>query len=323
MCSTPLNSRGFQGGRLLGALVLATTMIAISACQTTEGLDPASKAEEAQRERRAFILSSDFFKAAESALSDRRIEEAKARFRQIIAVDPDHAGAKLGLAEAFLASGDPSKAAALFRDLTAISSIRHKALQGEGLALIRLNRVGPAREKLESAVAANGDLWRAWNGLGQIYDRRNQFIKAETCYGRALTLTDRKALVRNNLGYSYILQGRYRDAEKQFIMALDEDITLTLAMDNLRLSLAWQGRYVDAMAGVTVADRPRMMNNIGYVAMLRGEYGRAEAYFTRAMAASASFYRVASRNLDTLRTLTAKRNQEAEVLPAIDRRRKR
>lgn len=349
MRSTPLYSNGFQSRRRRNALVLSIAMIAISACQTTAGVDAARKAKETQLERRALILSPNFLMAAGSALSERRLEEAKMRFGQIVAANPNHAKAKLGIAEVFLASGESSKAAALFRDLTAISSIRAEALQGEGLALIRLNKIESAAEKLESAVtdndkhwkawkglglnnslrrAWNGSgktdkLWRAWNGLGQIYDRRGQFKKAESSYTRALVLTDRKALVRNNLGYSYILHGRYKDAEKQFMMALDLDSTLSVAMENLRLALAWQGRYLDAMAGVAHADRARMMNNIGYIAMLRGEYQRAEAYFSRAMAVSASFYGVASRNLVTLRTLASNRNQRVQAAPLTKTSRRR
>ena len=44
------------------------------------------------------------------------------------------------------------------------------------------------------------------------------------------------------------------------------------------------------------------MNNVGYVAMLREDYGRARAYLTRAMEVSPSFYDVAWKNLESLKT---------------------
>lgn len=295
------------------AVVLLLSGLALSACQTTSGLDAQTRATEAKQQRRALILSPRFMAAAQAALSERRFDEAKQRFGQIIAADPKQARAKLGLAEAFLASGESGKAVALFHDLGAIASIRPLALEGEGLALMRQDRIGAARERLTAAVSADGRLWRAWNALGQIHDRQGRYVEAESAYMRALTLTDDQAFIRNNLGFSYMLQGRYPEAERQLLKALAADGSLAVAKENLRLALAWQGRYVDAMAGVRFADRARILNNIGYIAMLRGEYGRAEAYYTRAMVGSAQFYRVAARNLEALHELTARPEQTART----------
>jgi Flp pilus assembly protein TadD len=42
------------------------------------------------------------------------------------------------------------------------------------------------------------------------------------------------------------------------------------------------------------------LNNVGYVALLRGELKRAEAYFLRAIESSPSFYQPAAENLRLL-----------------------
>jgi Flp pilus assembly protein TadD len=101
---------------------------------------------------------------------------------------------------------------------------------------------------------------------------------------------------------SFMLQGRYAEAEAAFERALAIDPGLLPAKSNLRLSLAWQGRYNEALEGLAPETAGEALNNVGYVAMLRGDYEAAERYLSQAMEVSATYNEAAARNLELLKS---------------------
>ena len=76
------------------------------------------------------------------------------------------------------------------------------------------------------------------------------------------------------------------------------------------MALAWQGKYVEALTGIRKDEMPVMLNNVGYIAMKRGDYEFAEAYLSQAMQMSPSYYAKAAENLEYLRQL--KRAEKAK-----------
>lgn len=298
--------------RRLSGLLIALVLPAVAACQTA----PTDLESSAQANPKVVEVPAGAVEEAEATLAAGRYEQAGRHFLRILAVDPQNVRAKLGVAEVFLATGEPDKAAATFRDVGQLEEVRAQALQGEGIALLAAGHLTEARERLEEAVASDPSLWRAWNALGQIYDSERQWADSRRSYDRALELKPGSAMVLNNRGFSLLLQGEYEQATADFMKALELDLGLATARANLRLALAWQGRYAEAVAGVERIDLPRTLNNIGYVAFLRGDYERAEAYLTRAMEASPSFFEVARKNLETLESF--RYNREPSTPPALE-----
>ncbi len=96
------------------------------------------------------------------------------------------------------------------------------------------------------------------------------------------------------------MQRRLEEAVADFNSALRMDAEFEVARENLRLALAWQGKYVRAMAGASNRDMARILNNIGFIALMRGDYGNAESYLLRAMEADPSYNETAARNLSYL-----------------------
>lgn len=283
-------------------LVLAALLTLVAACQTMpkEVTPPARPAVSAEEISAALAQ-------AQATLSARRYKLAQRQFLRILAEDPQNLEAKMGLAEVFLAIGEPSKAAGMFRDLGGVDALRAEALQGEGIALLAGGHRIEARERLEEAAAAGPDLWRAWNALGRVYDYDQRWEDSRQCYDKALELKPDSAILHNNKGVSLLLQGKYEEASRQLMKALELGPHLATARANLRLALAWQGRYVEATGGLERGETPRVLNNIGYVALLRGDYERAEALLTRAMEASPSYFDLAARNLDTVKAMKAEK----------------
>lgn len=113
------------------------------------------------------------------------------------------------------------------------------------------------------------------------------------------------SIVHNNLGMSYMLQRRFSEAVTEFRTAVKLEPGLEPLRANLRIALASQGNYVEALAGVPKRGLPDALNDVGYVAMMRGDYDNASAYFLRAMEISPTYHAMAARNLESLESLKA------------------
>lgn len=280
--------------RLLAILLLA----ALTGCAAPADTRPAGMTDASHRK-----VTPEMLRAGEVALEEGRYADATVHYRQIASIDPDSKAALYGMAEVQLAMGDAGRARDLYDRLADDAAYGARALQGRGLALLMLGQRRAALDSMNQAVAADRSLWRAWNGLGQIYDAERAWEKSGESYRNALAVVPDSGVVHNNMGFSLMLQGQTDDAARLFLTALRQQPDLAAARSNLRLALAWQGRYVEALAGVGTAQLPTVLNNLGFVAMMRGELDVAEAYFTRAIEASPSYYHLAANNLLRLKAM--------------------
>lgn len=242
---------------------------------------------------------------AQAALDREAYEHAVSLFQQALRQAPEHGRARLGLAESYLGLGAYEDALRAFRTAGGDPDVGVRALQGKGIALLLLGRDAQAQEALLAAVEQDPGLWRAWNALANAYDGRRQWDKAEAAYRDAMAAApeDKHALIQSNWGMSLLTQGRYDEAMSRFNTALEHDAGLRTARTNLRLALAFQGRYAEAMSGVDSSHRAGALNNMGFVAMMRGDHERARSYFLRALESSPKFHETASKNLQLLASL--------------------
>ena len=189
-------------------------------------------------------------------------------------------------------------------------ALQAKALQGQGIVLLRQGEREKARNRLEKAIEKDAGLWRSWNALGRLDDAEKDHAAARKAYRRAIALNPKAAFLHNNLGFSLLASGEPAYAETSLNRALELDPDLAVALTNLRLALAFQGRYGPALAGVQEDQRATVMNNVGYAALLRGDHGQARTLFLDAMAANPGFFGEAKRNLAFLETLEVDPTQQ-------------
>ena len=241
--------------------------------------------------------------AAQASFDNGKYEEAKRRTSRIIGLAPDSYDSRLLLGETLLKLRQPEQAISQFTSGVASEPHRARALQGIGLSLLRLGDEKGALENLQKAVGLDSSLWRAYNALGLVHDKKQDWQFAELNYRRAAAVAEKPESVLNNLGMSYMLQKRYPESAIAFRQALERDPHLATAKSNLRLALASQGKYIEALAGVPQEKLPDVLNDVGYLAMMRGDYDNAEAYLSRAMAISPSYHVTAASNLQSLETL--------------------
>jgi Flp pilus assembly protein TadD len=238
-------------------------------------------------------------------VEDHRFAEAEAILKPLLEVKPD-AEIKLALGECALGLGRVEDAEPIFASLANDSTLRAKAMQGLGITHLRHGDAQGATPALEQATVADPSLWRAWNALGQAYDLQHQWDASQHAYESALRSAPDAAIIRNNMGMSFLAQERYADALKAFEAARLDNPTLEVIETNRQLALALQQRFPEATFATKPEDKARLLNNAGYVALMKGDYDHAEQLFVEAAETSPTYYVPAHENMEFLQQLRAK-----------------
>lgn len=147
------------------------------------------------------------------------------------------------------------------------------------------------------------------NYLGVISDLQGDYAAASDYYQKALSLQPNNAMFNNNYGYSRLMLGDFTAAEHWFSQALGQNPDQTDRItNNLAIAFARQRQYEKAITLLSATgDDPSVLNNIGYVALLNGDYRSAIAYLERAIELSPSYYARAAANLELAKKSLDKR----------------
>jgi len=279
-------------------LIAVLFLSVLAGCATSSGPQP-------RLEAGASVSSAEMatsLAAADATRDDGNFSEALQIYQQVMVDAPGEPRAQFGMAECLLALGKAAQAKPIFSGLKSNAALHATALQGEGLALLALGQNEPAGIALQQASAADPSLWRSWNALGKLADLRHQPEDAAKFYTKASELNPQSAAVVNNAGYSKLISGNAPQAVELLRRALTLDPRSETIQNNLRLAIAADGRYDDALKSTSRDQLPVALNNVGYVAMQRGDLTAAEGYFARAMETSPSYAAVAAKNLEQLKS---------------------
>ena len=286
-----------MGMHRLGAILLLT---ALTACGGVLERETKPAAAVAKPTDTASLLA-----AADATRNDGRLAEAIAIYQQILVADSGSVEAQYGIAECLLGTGRAGDAKPIFEGLEGKEKFRALALQGAGIADLALDKREEAATALQDAVAADPNLWRAYNGLALIADQKRQPNVALELYHKALTLNPNSPVLLNNLGYSRLLAGKPDEAIANFRKALGLDARSETIQNNLRLAIAAKGDYAGATRNVSRENQAIVLNNVGFVAMRRGDLAEAESLFSRAMEAEPHYDDTIAKNLAQLNALKA------------------
>jgi Flp pilus assembly protein TadD len=287
-------------------IFLAGALLALNACSSFgPGLDDDAANEGVNPVRQA-LASSVSVEDADAAIARKDYDAAYGILRQYLIINPSDDAAKISLARTYLGRHEGLNAQTALNSLTDEAKEEPRVHMLLGLALLVEGKRVEATEQLELALAEDATLWQSANGLALIHDFDQKWDEAEAKYRYALEIKNDSAVVHNNLGYSYLLQGRVDEAVTAFSESLVYEPQLAVARSNLRLALAAKGRYTDAIAGTERAKLPQVLNNIGYVAMLSGDFESADIFLNRAIDESPVYYDTAEENLERLQTLVDK-----------------
>lgn len=291
-------------------LACAVVLIALSGCAGSRPPEVNEAALHSAAQSQETTLA-----AAEADLAARRYQLAFQRLARLDKATMETARARHGMAETLLGLDRPREALTRFEALQADPTYQTRALQGMGLAHLAIGDAEQAAAELDRAVAADASLWRAWAGLGRALDQRKDWVAAAAAYDRGLEASPGSPVILNNRGVSLLLQHRYAEAATAFETAIAQDPTLETARANLRIALAWQGHYDEALVGLQPEERANSLNNVGFVAMLRGDHRAAQRYFAQAMEVSPTYHQGAAANLETLKLLATSKAHVAPQTP--------
>ncbi|NBC97288.1 MAG: tetratricopeptide repeat protein [Deinococcus-Thermus bacterium] len=280
------------------ALAVLALCVWVTACATGPEAPPdvAVQAPPVERDIESFA------KAVESG----RYASAVAGLRRVVQAHPDHTDAKILLARAYLGQGDVAPARQLFEEAARAAtspSQRSAALNGTGTVHLYDGELAAAERAFRGAVEVDERDAEAWNGLAQSLNRQGRGDAAERAIRRAVRLEPDWQAAHNNLGMILLDAGELAAAERAFADAHALAPDSAVVANNLRLAIALQGRYDEALAGVAEAGEPDAFNNIGYAALVRGDYAAADRYLRRAVETSPMYHREAHDNLRFLRGL--------------------
>jgi len=238
--------------------------------------------------------------AAEAyAAGDR--ETALVMFVEAASLDPQDSHSLYAIGAIHENRGNQELAVRAYRRAVEVNPKHALAQQQLGAAQLRARDLDAAQASLNAALAADPKLWRAHDLLGVIADMREQHDEAVAHYSSAIALQPSEPSIVNNRGYSYYLSGDYNAAEADFRLALRIDQNYGRAWQNLGLVRARQQRYDEARGMMErVVARHVAANDVGYIAMLNGDYSEARVLFTDAISLSPRYYPTAVDNLAKL-----------------------
>jgi Flp pilus assembly protein TadD len=241
------------------------------------------------------------FAKGEAALLEGKSENALFYFVKTLQYNKNNIKALEKIASIHERGKHPEVAIKVYHDILAVDQTHALANEKLGLYYLGKGQDGKAKPCLLQAVKIDKKRWKAYNGLGVIADLERNTEEAINYYQSALAIMPNSPMLLNNLGYSYYLSGDELKARGLFTQALNYDTQYKRAIHNLALIEIKNGEFTSAaMLFNRIMSPHESYNNIGYIALLNGQYDIAEEYLKRAIEESPVYFPKAQENLKNL-----------------------
>src|SRR5258706_2268410 len=185
----------------------------------------------------------------------RRLAEAEALYRQVLAFRPDLAEVHVNCALAQFGQGKQDEAQASLKRAIAAQPGLAKAHFHLGDALSFQQRFGDAVASYRRAVRLKPDYAEAYNNLGNALLLLGEMDQAAAAYRKTVTLKPHFAQGHNNLGLIHLRNGRFEEARAAFAHAISIAPGYAEAHNNLGNALHKLGRTGEAQAAFRTAMR--------------------------------------------------------------------
>jgi tetratricopeptide (TPR) repeat protein len=220
--------------------------------------------------------------------AEGRLDEAIARYRRAIELQPDYAPAFSNMGTALRARGDLDQAVATYERALAMRPDYPDAHYNLANALLDKNQPDKAAEHFRIALESIPGSAGVHNNLGIALADEGKVDEAISAFSRALTLDPRSARAHKNIGNALASRGQTEDAIRHLSQAVDispndPEVHYDLASVHLQA-----GRFAEAIAGFRRAlalrpDSAPAHNNLGIALASEGHLDEAIAHFQQAL----------------------------------------
>jgi tetratricopeptide (TPR) repeat protein len=177
-----------------------------------------------------------------------RLSEAEQFYRQILAVDPDHADGLHLLGVIAHATGHNEAAVDLIGKAIARNNRVADFHCNIGAALHALGRVTEAETHYRRAIKLNPDHVESYNNFGNVLKEQGKLDEAQRQFKRALARRPNYADAHYNLGNVLLDLGRTDEAIRHYQQAIALNPAMAKAHYNLGQALRAQGKLDEAVA---------------------------------------------------------------------------
>lgn len=220
-------------------------------------------------------------------------------FEQSLAREPDRADFRRGLAVSYTRAKRFNEAARVYQELITLNQDEPVDRLEYAYVAVRLDRWDDVAT-LASSFPDSLQTPRRYLIDAMVADQRSDWATADAAYARAEKLSARPAAVLNNWGVSQMGRGDLAAAAKTFERAVSYDSTLFNAKNNLAIVRGLQGDFTLPVVPLTDGERAILLNNLGIIAMRKGEEGVAKGLFAAAVQSSPQHYQGAADRLAAL-----------------------
>jgi tetratricopeptide (TPR) repeat protein len=244
------------------------------------------------RYRRALLLNPDYAEAHNNLgvalVAQARIVEAMTHYERALALKPDYADAHNNLGNALAAQGRIHDAVAHYERALILSPDHANAHCNLGISLAAQGRVDDAVAHYQRALALDPDHVNTHNNLGVALAAQGRIDEAVAHYERALVLNPDYTDAHNNLGNALVAQDRIDEAVAHYQRALTLKPDYADAHNNLGNALVAQGRIGEAVAHYERAlalkpDYADAHNNLGSTLVAQGRIDDGVAHYKHAL----------------------------------------
>ncbi len=162
-------------------------------------------------------------------------------YQRAVSENPEHLGARSGLAKTYQSLGAVDAAIAMYRSILQQDPQNPEAMLGLGQMLVMKNEPEEALEYLKQVSARSPGNYRVYNILGLAYDLLGQHEKAQLTYGKGLAIVPDNISLLNNLGLSFTIQGQYAPGLRLLSKAVTQEPGNMKARENLVMAYVLSG----------------------------------------------------------------------------------
>jgi len=185
-------------------------------------------------------------------------------------------------------AGRLAEAEALYRQILAVQPQHADALHNLGIIARQVGRSDVAVDLIRQSILSNPAVAEAHHNLGNVLKDEGRTGEAVAAYRRALELKPDYAEAHNNLGDALRSEGRFAEAFAACRRALQLRPDFAEAHNNLGNALKELGRFAEAMPAYRQAiqlkrDFPEAQVNLGNALVDRGHFDEAITVYRRAL----------------------------------------